>query len=130
MYAKANITIKSAKEGPIAAFSLCLCPDWTGANKSERPKNGERYKSGLKEAMAKGKPGAKRVSETKRWRYLVCGKFGHDSEGCWLLENLEPGVVHTLPIAEEMDDKGNNNEGKERSWFSVDIRILVVLELN
>jgi hypothetical protein len=50
----------------------------------------------------------------------VCGKFGHDSEGCWLLEkgeNLEPAVVHTLPIAKEMemDDEGNNDEGKEGS---------------
>jgi hypothetical protein len=46
----------------------------------------------------------------------VCGKFGHDSEGCWLLEkeeNLEPAVVHTLPIAEEMDDKGMDDKGKE-----------------
>ena len=64
--------------------------------------------------MAKGKPGAKRVSATKRRRCLVCGKFGHDSEGYWLLEkreNLEPVVVHTLPIAEEMDDKGKDKEG-------------------
>ncbi len=46
----------------------------------------------------------------------MCGKFGHDSEGCWLLEkeeNLEPAVVHTLPIAEEMDDKGMDDKGKE-----------------
>ncbi len=64
--------------------------------------------------MAKGKPGSKWVSATKRRRCLVCEKFGHDSEGCWLLEkgeNLEPAVVHTLPIAEEMDDKGKDKEG-------------------
>jgi hypothetical protein len=63
--------------------------------------------------LAKGKPGAKRVSATKRRRCLVCGKFGHDSDRIWLLEkgeNLEPAVVHTLPIAEEIDDEGKDNE--------------------
>jgi hypothetical protein len=69
--------------------------------------------------MAKGKPGVKRVSATKRRRCFVCGMFGHDSEGCWSLEkgeNLELAVIHTLPIAEEMDDKGKDNEGKEGSF--------------
>jgi len=70
--------------------------------------------------MAKGKPGAKRVSVTKRRRCLVCGKFGLDSEGCWLLEkgeDIEPAVLHTLLIAEEMemDDKEHDDEGKEGS---------------
>ncbi len=66
--------------------------------------------------MAKVKPGAKRVSATKRRRCIVCGKFGHNSEGCWLLEkgeNLEPAVVHTPPIADKMDDKGKDDKGKE-----------------
>jgi hypothetical protein len=30
-------------------------------------------------------------------------------------ENLEPAVVQTLLIAENMDDEGNDNEGKEGS---------------
>ena len=115
VYADANITINSMKEGWIPDFSLHLCPDWTGANKSGHPKNGEHHKLGLEKAMAKGKPGAKRVSATKRRRCLVCRKFGHDSEDCWLLEKgetLQPVVVHTLLIAEEMDDEGKNDEGK------------------
>ena len=29
VYAEANITIKSMKEGPIPDFSLRFCPDWT-----------------------------------------------------------------------------------------------------
>ncbi len=70
--------------------------------------------------MAKGKPGVKRVSATKRRRCLECRKFGHNSEESWLLEkgeNLEPAVVDTLTIAEEMemDDKENDNKGKEGS---------------
>ncbi len=114
VYAKANITIKFVKEGQTPDFSLCLCPDWAGPNKSGRPKKGERHKSGLKKAMAKGKSETKRVSATKRQRCLVCRKCGHDSEGCWLLEkgeNLQPTVVHTVLIAEEMDDKGKDSKG-------------------
>ncbi len=67
--------------------------------------------------MTKGKPGAKRGSATKRRRCVVCRKFGHKFDGCWLLDkgtNMEEGVVHTLPIAEEMgmDDTTNKDEGK------------------
>ena len=69
---EANITIKSMKEGQILHFSLRLCPDWTGANKSGRPKEGECYKLGLEKAMAKGKPGVKRGPATKRRRCIVC----------------------------------------------------------
>ena len=87
-------------------------------HKSGCPKKGKCYKLGLEKTMAKGKPGAKRASTTKRRRCLVCRKFGHDSEGCWLLEkgeNLEPAVVDCLPIAEEMEmvDEGNDDKGKE-----------------
>jgi hypothetical protein len=68
--------------------------------------------------MAKGQPEATRGSATKRRSCLVCGKFGHGFEGCWLLDkskNMEKAVVHTLPILEEMgmDDKTSNNEGNE-----------------
>ena len=65
VYAKANITIKSMKEGQIPDFSLRLCPDWTGVNKSGRPKKGERHKLGLEKAMATGKPGAKKGVSNK-----------------------------------------------------------------
>jgi hypothetical protein len=119
VFAEANITIKSVKEGQIPDFTLHLCPDWTAANKSGCLKKGDCYKSRLEKAMAKGKPGVKRGSATKRRRCVVCGKFGHEFEGCWLLDKgniMEEGVVHTLPIAEEMGRMGdttNNNEGKE-----------------
>jgi hypothetical protein len=74
---------------------------------------------GLEKAVAKGKPGANRGSATKRRRCVVCGKFGHEFERCWLLDkgdNMEEAVVHTLPIAEEMGtmvDTTNDDEGKE-----------------
>jgi hypothetical protein len=119
VYAEANITIKSVKEGRLPDFTLRLCPDWTAARKTGRPKKGDRYRSGLEKAMEKGKPGAKRGSATKRRRCAVCGKFGHEFEGCWLLDkgnNTEEAVVHTLPIADEigtMDDTTNDDEGKE-----------------
>ncbi len=81
--------------------------------------------------MAKGKPGLKRGSATKRRRCVVCRKIGHKFEGCWLLNkgnNMEEAVVHTLPIA-EMDDTQTTT--KERmGLFSVHIRILVVFKLN
>ncbi len=133
VYAKANITIKSVKEGQTPDFSLLLCPDWTEANKSGRPKKGERHKSGLEKAMTNGKPGAKRVSATKRQRCLVCRKFGHDSEGCWLLEkgeSLEPAVVHVLFQLQRrwMTKEMTTEERRDQSSF--DIRIVVVLELN
>ena len=69
--------------------------------------------------MVMGKPGVKRGSATKRQRCVVCEKFGHEFEGCWLLDkgnNMEEAVVHTLPIAEEMgtmDDTTTDDEGKE-----------------
>ncbi len=44
VYAEANITIKSVKEGQIPDFTLRLCPDWTAANKSGCPKKGNSYK--------------------------------------------------------------------------------------
>ena len=110
VYAETNITIKSMKEGQILDHSLCFCPNWTTANKSGRPKKGERYTSGLEKAMVKGKPGGKRTPSTKRRSCFVCGKFGHDSEGCWLLEKGEDihlVVLDTLPIADKMDSEGN-----------------------
>jgi hypothetical protein len=64
----------------------------------------------------------------------VCGKFGHEFEGCWLLdkgENMEEAVVHTLPIAEEMGWTTKQATTKERRGrFSVHIRIVVVVALN
>jgi hypothetical protein len=36
--------------------------------------------------MVKEQPGTKRTKATKRRRCMVCGKYGHKSEGYWLLE--------------------------------------------
>jgi len=47
--------MKSVKEGRLPDYGLHLCPDWTTGRKAGRPKKGERIKSGLYTAMAKGK---------------------------------------------------------------------------
>jgi hypothetical protein len=54
VYAKANITIKSVKEGQIPDFTLPLCPDWTGANKSGRPKKIKKLQIRTGEGNGKG----------------------------------------------------------------------------
>jgi hypothetical protein len=108
VYADANITIKSVKADRIPDHCLCLCPEWTAGGKSERPKNGERVKSGLETAMANAS-GTKRTKATKRRRCMVCGKFGHDSDCCWLLEKSEDTqlvVVNTCLTQADIDDDG------------------------
>jgi hypothetical protein len=103
-------TMKSVKEGRLPDFSLRLCPDWTAGSKPGRPKKGKCIKSGLETAMAKGKAGKKRTKATKRHRCMICGKYGHKHEDCLLLEKSEDtelaGVVHTLPIVDNIDDDG------------------------
>jgi len=86
---KAKITIKSVKEGWLPDYSLRLCPDWTTGSKPGCPKKGERIKSGLETAMAKGKGGTARTKATTRRRCDVCGVYGHMYEDCFLLEKSE-----------------------------------------
>jgi len=57
--------------------------------------------------------GTIRTKLTKRQRCMVCGKFGHGSECCWLLEKSEDTqqvVLNTCPIQADID-----NDGKEAS---------------
>jgi hypothetical protein len=116
LYSDANITMKSLKVGQLPDFILCLCPDWTAGSKPGRPKKGEHIKSEFETAMAKGKAGTKRTKATKRLRCMVCGKYGHKYEDCWLLEKSvgtagELVVVDTLPIADNIDDDGKESSG-------------------
>jgi hypothetical protein len=100
---EAKITMKSVKEGQLPDYSLRLCPDWTTGSKPGRPKKGERIKSGLETAMAKGKGGTTKTKATKRRRCDVCGAYGHIYENCFLLEKskeIEHEGMNVLPIEE------------------------------
>jgi hypothetical protein len=105
---EAKITMKTVKEGRLPDYSLRLCPDWTTGSKPGRPKKGERIKSGLETAMAKGKGGATKTKATKRRRCDVCGAYGHIYENCFLLEKTEQiehaAGMNVLPIEEMSDD--------------------------
>ena len=78
-----------------------MCLDWTTGRKAGRPKKGERIKSGLETAMAKGKAGTNRTKATKRQRCDVCGSYRHVYGDCFLLEKSEEnehGGIDVLPI--------------------------------
>ena len=102
--------MKSVKDGRILDYSLRYCPDWTAGSKAGRPKKGERIKSGLEAAMAKGKAGTNRTKATKRRRCDVCGAYGHVYEDCFLLKksgDIEPTGIRAIPIEDiAMDDDG------------------------
>jgi hypothetical protein len=114
---EANITMKSVKEGRLPDYGLRLCPDWTTGSKPGRPKKGERIKSGLETAMAKGKAGTTRTKATKRRRCDVCGAYGHMYEDCFLLEKskeIEHAGIQALPIEEiVMDNDEWEADGRE-----------------
>ena len=101
---EAKITMKTVKDGRLPDYSLRLCPDWTTGSKPGRPKKGERIKSGLETAMAKGKKGGTtKTKATKRRRCDVCGAYGHIYEECFLLEKseeIENSGMKVLPIEE------------------------------
>jgi len=102
--------MKSVKEGRLPDYGLRLCPDWTTGRKAVCPKKGERIKSELYTAIAKGKAGTNRTKATKRRRCDVCGTYGHVYGDCFLLEKseeVEHEGIHALPIEDiVMDDDG------------------------
>lgn len=113
---EAKITIKSVKEGKLPDYSLRLCPDWTTGSKPGRPKKGERIKSGLEAAMAKGKGGNTRKKATKRRRCDVCGAYGHMFEECLFLDKSEEtdhAGIHVLPIEETITRDNDYNDCAE-----------------
>jgi len=94
----------SADASFFAALAAITATASDTTSKSGRQKKGEPLKSGLETAMAKEKPGTKRTKATKRRMCMLCGKYGHESEGCWLLEKSEdtqPLVENTCPILAE-----------------------------
>jgi len=118
---EAKITIKSVKEGRLPDYTLRLCPDWTTGSKPGRPKKGERIKSGLEAAMAKGKGGNTPKKGTKRRRCDVCGAYGHTFEECLLLEKSEEpdhAGINVLPIEETGT---RNHDGAEEDGLEMAI---------
>ena len=80
------------------------------------PKEGWTPQIGTGGGNGKGLTGSETGVSNKEAEVPCVQKVWNDSEGCWLLEkgeNLEPMVVHTILIAEEMDDDGKDDEGKE-----------------
>jgi hypothetical protein len=104
--------MKSVKEGQLPDYGLRLCPDWTTGRKTGRPKKGERIKSGLETALAKGKAGTNRTKARERRTCNVCGLYGHVYGDCFLLEKseeIEHAGIHALPIEDIVMD----NDGRE-----------------
>jgi hypothetical protein len=107
VYADAKLTIKTIKEGRIPDHRLRLCPDWTAANKSGRPKKGERHKSGLEKATAKAN-GAKNATAKKRRRCLVCG-----SGRRWRWTTMAVDGEGTRELAADDDGQGTRPGGEQ-----------------
>jgi hypothetical protein len=95
VYCDGSTTMKSIKDSKILDVTLRYCPDWTAPNKSGIPKKAEQRKSGLEEAMAKVK-GEKKPPKMKRRRCVICGKWNHKMEDCFVLTRLKNNKEMTM----------------------------------
>ena len=115
---EANVTMKAVKDGRIPDCSVRFCPDWTAGSKPGRPKKGERVKSGLETAMAKGKGSTTIKKAEKKRRCDVCGAYGHTYKDCVLLEKIEEmdtGEIDVQPIEDAImrDNVWSDEDGLE-----------------
>ena len=104
-YAEWSMMMKMIKDGKIQDPSYLYCPDWTAPNKSRRPKKQEGHKSGLKTAMAAKKGNRKK---TLKWcRCHFCGKWNHQTKGCFILtrqQTKDPDEMHIDQTGTEATD--------------------------
>ena len=110
LYPACSHTIQTIKEGRLPDYTLRYAPDWLAGNKSGRPKEAARIKSGLEVAMTKARKkmkqayssGDEKTTKKKkgdgRIRCQVCGKFNHESKDCALLQRRVMPEVEVVEV--------------------------------
>ncbi len=101
VYCDGSTSMKSIKDGKIPDVTLRYCLDWTAPKKSGHPKKDERHKSGIEEVMAKAK-GEKKPPKMKRRKCVICGKWNHKTDDCFVLTRLKNDKEMTMIVPVEM----------------------------
>ncbi len=138
-YPSCSHTIQSIKDGHLPNHTVHYAPDWLAGNKSGRPKNAERKKSGLELAMnkakkkmartkaSKGDTNPKKRARTGRMHCQVCGKFNHATKDCFILQHrvmpeveVDCGATAEMePVLRESTDMSGEEEMANESMNKI-----------